>query len=178
MQFQLFSEFLNSVKHEDDFFSIVLKYEVPLKGFLENYGFRSAAFISHIKSPHQYPLKTMKLGMPLVKKKTFFQYEHCLDNIILVFYQIRQQSAKDYTEILDYFQHSAIWLTFQLHRFEIMNFLYRKKIKKDGRMIIKICKIPVTNFLYRKKITKDGKLIVKICKIPVFRKRIDAKGVK
>jgi lipopolysaccharide biosynthesis protein len=156
LQSQVFDEFLCSFKHEENFLDIVLKYEIPLKGVLENHGFRAAALISGIKSPHQHPLKTMKLGMPLVKKKNFIPPVQSLDGTSLegigrLLFRLKRKSVQDYMEILDYLQISplrmAICFFLRTRYFFFKRFLYHKKITKEGRFVVKICKIPV---IYKK----------------------------
>ena len=156
---QAFADFLNSVQHEEEFMSIVLKYEVAMTGLLENAGFTSEAYIKDIFSPHQYPLTTLRRQMPLIKKKVFVDPLYSVENIGSLLKEIKKVSTLDYRNIIKYFNmHPLLTAVTPLYI--------------AARSALQRWLVGFVRFFFQRKITQKGYLLIKICKIPVYHQKV------
>ena len=69
---------------------------------------------------------------------------------------------------------AANWKVFVKNKEMIENFLHRKNVNQLSRIKIfmQIQEQRIKSFIFRKKITNKGKLIIKICKIPVLQGKV------
>lgn len=67
-----FDEFMRTVKHEDDKWDIITKYEVRLSRLILRHGFKMSAFLQSVNKQdievYQKPLNILAYGVPFVKK--------------------------------------------------------------------------------------------------------------
>ncbi|MGN0916083.1 MAG: rhamnan synthesis F family protein [Succinivibrio sp.] len=143
---KVFDDYLNSVVHLDSFLEIVNKYEIPLKRTFESLGFKSDAFLKMTgKYPVTfYPVRCIKAGMPLIKRKFFLDIYGSRESLLKVALCVRAINKETYKEILEYFEVNSIvklWYKFALARLKI--FLYKKEISRKGTLKIRVLKIPV-----------------------------------
>lgn len=155
---QTFHSFIFSVKKEKTFLDIVYNYEVAFTPLLDANGFSVSSYTPPMALPHQHPLITLKQGNPLVKRKGFIPpkydlWDVCLDNPFKLLSLIKKISPLDYTFIQEYHAEPLFWICAKLHFIRnLFTFLHK-----------------VVPFFYKKKRTQSGKIIIKICKIPVYR---------
>lgn len=144
-QSDAFIRFFNAVERQPNARSVIDKYEIPLLKYFESAGFKSGAFIkgSADGNPTQYPLRMLEQRSFLIKRKVF-----CEPSFAVGCRELCRTLDKSYPEtvrnICEYFGvKSARALYRQVIALNLRHFLYQRKITKNGRLIIKICKIPV-----------------------------------
>lgn len=143
----VFKNFMQQITTQTNVNNIIQKYEIGLTKYLEENGFNKATYIPYPinqfkrKNLTAYPIWLIKQGFPLLKKKAMNNFEANDEGIIKTYMYVCRYGLVPLKDI----SFKEILLSF---------------IK------------PVLRFLYQKKITKKGKLLIKICKIPVFTKVI------
>ncbi len=153
-----FADFLNAVQHEEEFMTVVLKYEVAFTKFLEDADFSSDAYIKDIFSPHQYPLTTLRRRMPLIKKKIFIDPAYSVESIGSLFKEIKKVSPQDYKNIICYFNMHPLLMVLT-------------PLLITAQTSFKRCAIGFVRFFFQRKLTQNGYLLIKICKIPVYHRK-------
>ena len=152
---EVFSNYLDNVKHLDSFLEIVNTYEIPLKKNFEKEGFKSASYIKAPKknNPTFFPIKCVKAKMPLIKRKIFVESYACKHSLIYVILYLRFKYNKTYKEILSYYQvKTLIPVWFKFFKPKLRNFFFRIDVSSNGTTKIRVLSIPI--LIYRKKIIK------------------------
>ena len=154
-----FVDWIKAIKHQDNIDNVIKNYEIPLTSFLESQGFISDALYTTAgkSNPTVKPLRLLKHNVPLIKRKVFTIIGNSEESVILLLFKLKQNYRNSYTDICNYYKK-----TFSCF-FPIVFPCGFDKFKR---------------FIYQKKFTKSGKLIIKICKIPVFSKNISATKLK
>lgn len=150
---EVFSNYLDNVKHLDSFLEIVNTYEIPLKKNFEKEGFKSASYIKAPKknNPTFFPIKCVKAKMPLIKRKIFVESYACKHSLIYVILYLRFKYNKTYKEILSYYQvKTLIPVWFKFFKPKIRNFFFRIEVSSKGTTKIRVLTIPI--FILKKKI--------------------------
>lgn len=148
-----FSNWINAIKQQDNVGDVVKNYEIPLTSFLEDIGFKSDVFIEYQEktNPTVKPLTLLKQHMPLIKRKVFISKYACEESAKQLLIILHKKYKDSYKDICNYFRTdwNKLFPLMLPRDFEILKrFFYQKKITKSGKVIIKICKIPMpTNFL-------------------------------
>ncbi len=143
---EVFSNYLDNVKHLDSFLEIVNTYEIPLKKTFETEGFKSASFIKAPRknNPTFFPIKCMKVKMPLIKRKIFVDSYACKHSLIDVILYLRFKYNKAYNEILSYYQvKTLIPVWFKFLKPEIRKFFFRIDVNSRGITKIRVLRIPI-----------------------------------
>lgn len=143
---EVFSNYLDNVKHLDSFLEIVNTYEIPLKKNFEKEGFKSASYIKAPKknNPTFFPIKCVKAKMPLIKRKIFVESYACKHSLIYVILYLRFKYNKTYKEILSYYQvKTLIPVWFKFFKPKIRNFFFRIEISSKGTSKIRVLTIPI-----------------------------------
>lgn len=161
----VFSSFISSVAHQDCKEDIIAKYEVGLSQILMQSGYKcKGLFNDKYNTPHlKQALKLIQNGFPFLKKslfirkyfynnaycRTIYQWKDVIKSVCPQYntktaekYLIKHISAKEYYSYLN-----------SLRFYYLLNwkrFLFQKKITKSGKMLIKICKIPLPIPYFRK----------------------------
>lgn len=156
---EVFSNYLDNVKHLDNFLEIVNTYEIPLKKTFESQGFTSASFIKAPRknNPTFFPIKCMKVKMPLIKRKIFTENSACRQPLINLIIFLKFKYPKAYFEILLFYRVKylfPIWISFLKPK--IIKFIFRIEISSKGLVKVRILTIPV--LFYRKKIKTKYRL--------------------
>ena len=169
---EYFTSFINGITKQKTVEDVVLTYEVPLKHFLEENGFKADAFCQGKKNnPMFYPLSLLYEGVPLLKKKVFLSLDYSKENPNEVLNFLKKNYVGGYNDICSYEKsfdekliHSCLYYRwyFLLNTCrsllkKIRRFFFQKKISNSGRLCIKICHIPITN--------KFSRFIVDLIKI-------------
>lgn len=133
---KVFIDYLNNVKHLDDFVQIVKTFEIPLKKTLENEGFKATTYLPITKklNPTFYPIKCFKQHDPLVKKKLFSEPYGCRESLLRIMLFICLSNKKAYQEILSFFEIKSIiptWWKFFVPK--VKRFLYRTEVTRSGK---------------------------------------------
>ena len=151
---EVFKNFIKKIKKQNSVQDVIKNYEIGLSSILLQSGFTAQ---SYIKYPNQdeYPLTIVKgfknltaapiwcvkQGSPLVKKKAFrfpeANYEGFLR--LWLFCVLRNVSLISSLPPL----RNCIYFNFSKYKKIIIRFFYQRKITKSGKILIKICKIPV-----------------------------------
>lgn len=107
---ELFSNYLNNVKHLDNFLEIVKTYEIPLKKTFEQKGYKGNSFIKAPEkfNPTFFPIKCMKAKMPLVKRKIFTEIYACKESLLEVILYLKIKHNAKYKNILNYFNVNSL----------------------------------------------------------------------
>lgn len=143
---EVFSNYLDNVKHLDSFLEIVNTYEIPLKKNFEKEGFKSASYIKAPKknNPTFFPIKCVKAKMPLIKRKIFVESYACKHSLIYVILYLRFKYNKTYKEILSYYQvKTLIPVWFKFFKPKIRNFFFRIEVSSKGTTKIRVLTIPI-----------------------------------
>lgn len=143
---EVFSNYLDNVKHLDSFLEIVNTYEIPLKKNFEKEGFKSASYIKAPKknNPTFFPIKCVKAKMPLIKRKIFVESYACKHSLIYVILYLRFKYNKTYKEILSYYQvKTLIHVWFKFFKPKIRNFFFRIEVSSKGTTKIRVLTIPI-----------------------------------
>lgn len=143
---EVFSNYLDNVKHLDSFLEIVNTYEIPLKKNFEKEGFKSASYIKAPKknNPTFFPIKCVKAKMPLIKRKIFVESYACKHSLIYVVLYLRFKYNKTYKEILSYYQvKTLIPVWFKFFKPKIRNFFFRIEVSSKGTTKIRVLTIPI-----------------------------------
>ena len=142
--FDRLEEFLNTVEHKNSLYEVVTSYETALTGYLESFGFKSAAYTVAAKNenPTKKPLRMMwENAFPLVKKKCFIEPSACDEDIRKVLDALSASVRGDICGALNCGSTREIQRRLLCRR--IKEFLFKKKTTLKGKTLIKICKIPV-----------------------------------
>lgn len=148
---EVFSNYLDNVKHLDRFLEIVNTYEIPLKKTFEKEGFKSASYIKAPKknNPTFFPIKCVKAKMPLIKRKIFVDSYACKHPLIDVILYLRLKYNKSYQEILSYYQvRTLIPVWFKFLKLKIKRFFFRIDTSSRGLVKVRVLSIPI--MIYRK----------------------------
>lgn len=146
---EVFSNYLDNVKHLDSFLEIVNTYEIPLKKTFEKEGFKSASYIKAPKknNPTFFPIKCMKVKMPLIKRKIFTESYACKESLLEVILYLKIKHNAKYKDILNYFNVNSLvptWFKFIKPKF--FAFLFRIEVSSKGLVKIRILNIPFIIF--------------------------------
>ncbi len=103
-----FYGYLQAVKAEKDGLTVAYRYEVPFTGFLENLGYKSAAYIPYeelsylpLNDKNCYPLALLgKHHAPFLKMRTFTDRLNVQDARRLVFHWLNEHNPKAYKELV------------------------------------------------------------------------------
>ena len=150
-----FSNWIQTIKRQDNSCNVIQNYEIPLTSFCENIGFKSNAFIKHQEktNPTVKPLALLKQHMPLITRKVFISREACEESARQLLIVLHKKDKDSYKDICNYFKinWSKLFPLIHPRDFEVLKrFFYQKKITKSDKLCIKICKIPLPiNFLGR-----------------------------
>lgn len=165
-----FHNWINSITKKESFIDIVLSYEVPFTSLLEYHGYTISSFIPPADLPHQHPLITLRKGDPLVKRKSFVPakfnlWDICLDNLFILFREIKTKYPNDFKEIIQYYSHNwcYLWLRVSASKLfmKLLRLMFSEKECKNYKTI-KFFKIPV---YYKKREDKMPKISIII---PVY----------
>ena len=151
---ELFSNYLNNVKHLDNFLEIVKTYEIPLKKTFEQKGYKGNSFIKAPEkfNPTFFPIKCMKAKMPLVKRKIFTEIYACKESLLEVILYLKIKHNAKYKNILNYFNvNSLIPTCFKFFKPKFFAFLFRIVISSKGLVKIRILNIPFIIFKRKNK---------------------------
>ena len=146
---ELFSNYLNNVKHLDNFLEIVKTYEIPLKKTFEQKGYKGNSFIKAPEkfNPTFFPIKCMKAKMPLVKRKIFTEIYACKESLLEVILYLKIKHNAKYKNILNYFNvNSLIPTCFKFFKPKFFAFLFRIEVSSKGLVKIRILSIPFIIF--------------------------------
>lgn len=151
---EVFYNFIKNIKAQKDVFDVIQNYELGLSQILFENKFIAESYIGYpkfgvypltlekgFKNLTAAPVWLMEKGCPIIKKKAFIQkianYEGGRKT---------RKSAVKYNkklcEVLPSKNEVRI-LDYQNRISEILRFFYQKKITRSGKILIKICKIPV-----------------------------------
>jgi len=147
---ELFSNYLNNVKHLDNFLEIVKTYEIPLKKTFEQKGYKGNSFIKAPEkfNPTFFPICCIKANMPLVKRKIFTESNACKESLLKVIIDLKFNYKKSYNNILKFYKTNTlipIWLKFFLPK--VKRFIFR--IEKSSKGLIKIRVLSIPLFLFK-----------------------------
>ena len=163
-----FFDYFNKVGHQEDFLKVVYSYEIPLKSFFEDLGFKADyifAVDSDTTNPTFYPVLSMKANVPLVKRKIFLDREYLLLStpIIYTLWYIRTHYPKAFKDIVSSFA------GVNFYKLVLMNSYIQisPKIEKLKARILSFMKI-LGRFIYRKDVSKRGTVKHRIFKFPVL----------
>lgn len=146
---EVFSNYLDNVKHLDSFLEIVNTYEIPLKMTFEKEGFKSASYIKAPKknNPTFFPIKCIKVKMPLIKRKIFTESYACKESLLEVILYLKIKHNAKYKDILNYFNVNSLvptWFKFFKQKFFAL--LFRIEVSSKGLVKIRILNIPFIIF--------------------------------
>ena len=144
----IFKNFINNISSQNTVFDVIQNYEIGLSKLLFEKGFKAESYIEYpnelpktkrknIKNVTLFPLWLIKQGSPLVKKKVFETKENTCENVL----QTRNLCVR-----------------------------HNRKMKN---VLPSVADLLFSRFIYQKKITKNGKMLIKICKIPIYSKRVE-----
>lgn len=146
---ELFSNYLNNVKHLDNFLEIVKTYEIPLKKTFEQKGYKGNSFIKAPKkfNPTFFPIKCIKVKMPLIKRKIFTESYACKESLLEVILYLKIKHNAKYKDILNYFNvNSLIPTWFKFFKPKFFALLFRIEVSSKGLVKIRILNIPFIIF--------------------------------
>lgn len=146
---EVFGNYLDNVKHLDSFLEIVNTYEIPLKKTFEKEGFKSASYIKAPKknNPTFFPIKCMKVKMPLIKRKIFTESYACKESLLEVILYLKIKHNAKYKDILNYFNVNSLVPTwFKFFKPKFFAFLFRIEVSSKGLVKIRILNIPFIIF--------------------------------
>ena len=103
-----FSNYLNSVKHEQDGLTVAYSYEVPFTKYFEDKGYKSATYIAYESLQHLplndkncYPLTILsQYKMPLLKMRTFTNRLNVQEPRRLVFNWLKKNAPQTHKELI------------------------------------------------------------------------------
>lgn len=148
---ELFSNYLNNVKHLDNFLEIVKTYEIPLKKTFEQKGYKGNSFIIAPEkfNPTFFPIKCMKAKMPLVKRKIFTESHACKESLLKVIFILLLTHRNAYKEILNFYKvKTLVPVWFKFFKPKIRKFFFRIEVSSRGTTKIRVLSIPI--FLLRR----------------------------
>lgn len=149
---EVFYNFIKNIKAQKDVFDVIQNYELGLSQILFEKGYIAKSYIPY---PNKFPTKVknnikniqliatwlIKQGSPTIKKKVFLNKEYRCESQ----FKIRKMALKYNRSLkntipskLNIFKYNI-----KIAIEKVLNFIYQKKVKKTGEIIIKICKIPV-----------------------------------
>ena len=146
---EVFSNYLDNVKHLDSFLEIVNTYEIPLKMTFEKEGFKSASYIKAPKknNPTFFPIKCIKVKMPLIKRKIFTESYACKESLLEVILYLKIKHNAKYKDILNYFNVNSLAPTwFKFFKPKFFALLFRIEVSSKGLVKIRILNIPFIIF--------------------------------
>lgn len=146
---EVFCNYLDNVKHIESFLEIVNTYEIPLKKTFEKEGFKSTSYIKAPKknNPTFFPIKCIKVKMPLIKRKIFTESYACKESLLEVILYLKINHNAKYKDILNYFNVNSLvptWFKFFKPKFFV--FLFRIEVSSKGLVKIRILNIPFIIF--------------------------------
>ena len=137
---QIFIDFMQKIEAQKSVDGVIHKYEIGLTQYLEENGFCKKTYIPY---PYHNKLKRSNLtecpiwlinqGFPLLKKKALKFTGANSEGVLKTYLFARRYIKRD----MNFWDVVGAYVKVFLH------FLYQKKITKHGRLMIKICKIPV-----------------------------------
>lgn len=148
---ELFSNYLNNVKHLDNFLEIVKTYEIPLKKTFEQKGYKGNSFIKAPEkfNPTFFPIKCMQAKMPLVKRKIFTESHACKESLLKVIFILLLTHRNAYKEILNFYKvKTLVPVWFKFFKPKIRKFFFRIEVSSRGTTKIRVLSIPI--FLLRR----------------------------
>ncbi len=150
-----FGRFFDAVKREPDVLTVIRKYEIPLRKFFESAGFKGAALIKGAAdgNPTMYPLRMLDQRSFLIKRKVFCEPFYSMDSVGKLCRTLERSYPETVRDICEYFGVKTLRplcrrLFWQRTAVALRRFLCQKKRTKNGKIIIKFCKVPV---FYRRK---------------------------
>lgn len=146
---EAFCNYLDNVKHLDSFLEIVNTYEIPLKMTFEKDGFKSASYIKAPKknNPTFFPIKCIKVKMPLIKRKIFTESYACKESLLEVILYLKIKHNAKYKDILNYFNVNSLVPTwFKFFKTKFFALLFRIEVSSKGLVKIRILNIPFIIF--------------------------------
>ena len=152
---QKFANWLGAVTKQNTVVEVIYNYELPLKSFLENEGFKGLGYVKAIcdYNPTTKPLTLIRQGVPLVKKKVFSLREASRESVRYLCFILSIKFRVSYKDICAYYRgtFSRFFPLFLSRDFDsVKRFFYQKKITKSGKLRIKILKIPFPVKLFRR----------------------------
>ncbi len=149
---EVFCNYLDNVKHLDSFLEIVNTYEIPLKKTFEKEGFKSDSFIKAPRknNPTFFPIKCMKIKMPLIKRKIFTESNACKESIPKVIFILLLTHRNTYKEILNFYKvKTLVPVWFKFFKPKIRKFFFRIEVSSRGTTKIRVLSIPIFIFKQR-----------------------------
>ena len=141
-----FIDHISGVTHQNNFMDIVNLYELPFTHKLNQASFIESEFIclGNEKNPTYYPQKTLEIGSPLIKRKVFTVRGCAKENVRSLLKLLNIRYRLSYKEICRYYKTS--WsmlfpLIIPLDVEKLKSLFYQRKINKNGKICVKICKI-------------------------------------
>lgn len=97
-----FELYFSSVKKEKNFIDVVYHYEIPLKTYLNAYGFTDNSIFNDYKlNITRFPLFMLKHNCPLIKKKCLLDSSYSCQSIIGVFLFLRRERRDSLFDLYD-----------------------------------------------------------------------------
>lgn len=151
-----FANFLNSVVWQDNVNDVIKNYEIALTPFLQNINFTSGVFIKHQEkiNPTMKPITLLEQNIPLIKRKVFVLQDACIENVRSLLFKLKKEHRDSYIDICNYYKKtfsrfSPLVLPYSFCK--VKRFLYQKKISKSGKLIVKVCKVPVPQIFFKRR---------------------------
>lgn len=151
----VFTCYLENVKHLESFLEIVNTYEIPLKKNFESKGFKGNSFIKAPKkyNPTFFPTKCLKAGMPLIKRKIFTESYACRESLLKVILELKLYHKQSYKEILRFYNvKSLLNVWYRFFKPKVHRAIFRIDVSSRGNAKVRLLSIPI--FFYRKEIKK------------------------
>ncbi len=103
-----FQNFLSSITKKNNFCDIVKCYEIPIKSYFEEDGYKSSSYIisSNKCNPTIFPINLLNNKSPLIKKKCFIQKNHNKDGVLKLLLYIKKHYHPCYKDIRNYFSYN------------------------------------------------------------------------
>jgi lipopolysaccharide biosynthesis protein len=150
-----FDEFMRTVKHEDDKWDIITKYEVRLSRLILRHGYQMSAFLQSIDKKdieiYQKPLNILANGVPFVKKAS----------LGLIGGRYLLNSHTDFPDIID-----------QIYRHAVKNNYINTNTSNDIKTHVKIFRLTLLSIPIVTIYKKFGFNEYKVCifdKIPIVK---------
>lgn len=150
----VFKNFLDKVVEHASAKDVINNYELKLTFVLEENGFVANSFIrvSNNVNPTVYPIRLLETKDPLIKRKVFTTLKACEESPRKLLMILMKNYRQSYNDICKYFKIKCFYL-FPLFLprdyAALRRFLFQKKIPNNGRLVIKICHVPITNKISR-----------------------------
>ena len=132
---------------------VVYAYELSLTALLEKEGFCYKAYIPSNQgdNPTKYPVLLMqKHNFPFLKRKCFLNKKLNAEGMFTLNRYLKKNKSRFCSEIAESYNVKNIFflcIIFYIKR--LFSFLYQKHLTSKGKILIKVCKIPVFSWRCR-----------------------------